>query len=362
MEEPEDISNMDAEPFNMEACRICLATDVRMYSLSDPYLARCIKEIGLNDESPQWLPKFICYECRPTLIKCNKLIENSKVVQDILSGLHSNSQVITKERIQEQHGLYINLQSSLKWSFLQEHLYITHDDAHSASNDNTTSSKVKVPLRRVRHDSSQISLNEILAQCVPMRLVSPIIDSGSTSPPDESQDGQTLSGEIADDKENDEAAFEDEVSFEEIYSDEETTADDPNPDSNADDLMYFDVNTKARRSKSFVADQSPPMYAKKRMALSDIQIPKSRKKKKKKHKSRKEKEDDDCVKRTFRIEVVKTRDRTEKKYTCKYCTKTYCYGYEAKDHYLLGCPQRHSPRSSTASSGVKTWQEWTGSS
>ncbi|CAH1639015.1 unnamed protein product [Spodoptera littoralis] len=361
MEEPEDISNMDGEPFNMEACRICLATDVKMYSLSDPYLAGCIKEIGLNNESPQWMPKFICYECRPTLIKCNKLIENSKVVQDILSGLHSNSQVITKETIREQQGLHINLQSSLKFSFLQRQLYITHDDANSASNDDTTSVP-KLPLRRVRRDSRQISANEILAQYVPMRLVSPIIDSGSTSPP-ESQDGQTLPEEIADDKENDEAGFEDEWPFEEIYSDEEETADDPKPDSNADDgLMYFDVNTKARRSKSFVADQSSPIYAKKRMALSDIQIPKSRKKKKKKHKSREEKEDEDCVKRTFRIERVKTKGRTEKKYTCKYCTKTYSYGDEAKDHYLLGCPQRHSPRSSTPSSGVRTWQDWTGSS
>ncbi|KAH9634280.1 hypothetical protein HF086_011540 [Spodoptera exigua] len=305
MEESGNKAIMGLEPLNMEACRICLATDVKMYSLNDPYLASCMKDIGLNDESRQWLPKYICYECRPTLIKCNKLIEKSKVAEDILFGLYnkSHSQVIRKELIKEQHRFQIKLQSPLKCYLSQDYYYIKHDDDEITLN-NEVISKEKV--KDEPDDFGNIGLMEILARCVPMRLISPLSDDRieSPSPQKEPHRGRTSESiypaqevqfctnvvpkEMSDDQDNDVVAIEEELPVVEIISDDEKTDDDPIPDlNNTNGLIYLDVNK----------------------------------------------------------DVVSLD--------------------EAKDHYVLGCPKRNARNSSSSlspSSGVKIWQEWPGSS
>lgn len=105
-------------------CRICLATDVKMFSLESGVLKNCMESItgfnvsnlicnGCNCWFPfteikfikyfqdnksniEGLPQFVCYECAVHLNKYYHLLERSKTAQTTLLDIFAqNSQVGT---------------------------------------------------------------------------------------------------------------------------------------------------------------------------------------------------------------------------------------------------------------------------
>ncbi|XP_063895262.1 serendipity locus protein delta isoform X1 [Helicoverpa armigera] len=98
-------SNSNFEASDVEACRICLATDIKLYSLQGTYLATCMQALvgisrkGLGIEG---LPQFVCCLCTPALVKCKKLIEQCSKSQNILLDIFNKHGEVSERLIKEQ--------------------------------------------------------------------------------------------------------------------------------------------------------------------------------------------------------------------------------------------------------------------
>uniref|UniRef100_A0A2A4JY05 THAP-type domain-containing protein n=1 Tax=Heliothis virescens TaxID=7102 RepID=A0A2A4JY05_HELVI len=98
--------NSNFEASNVEACRICLATDIKLYSLQSRYLATCMQALlgvsrkGLGIEG---LPQYVCCLCTPGLVKCRKLIEQCSKSQEILLDIFNKHGQVNQRLIKEQN-------------------------------------------------------------------------------------------------------------------------------------------------------------------------------------------------------------------------------------------------------------------
>ncbi|KAG7312434.1 hypothetical protein JYU34_001936 [Plutella xylostella] len=107
-------ANSYFEATEMEVCRMCLATDVKMYSLHEELLKTCFKAIvGLNKDI-EGLPQFVCYECAFQLLKCYNLIEKSIIAKATLLKIFSENGEVTKNLVRKINRTELNLKSSLK--------------------------------------------------------------------------------------------------------------------------------------------------------------------------------------------------------------------------------------------------------
>ncbi|KAJ8714887.1 hypothetical protein PYW08_004868 [Mythimna loreyi] len=127
---------------DVKACRICLATNVKLFRLQDTHLGNCIKSIGgFSTSSCGGLPNFVCYECAPTLLKCAKLIEKSKTAEATILNIIAKNGRITKPLIEREKKSQPDLKSSLDSYLLQNYYHITYDDSNQSSGHIETESK-----------------------------------------------------------------------------------------------------------------------------------------------------------------------------------------------------------------------------
>ncbi|XP_031764849.2 zinc finger protein 490-like [Galleria mellonella] len=129
--------NSNFEASFIEVCRICLATDLKMYSLENGILKSCMESIaGFNENyNIEGLPQFICFECAAHLIKCYNLIEKSMTAQATLLDIFALNGHITKTLIKTKNRENLNLKSNLKYNgvvptYLFEYKY---DDINETS-------------------------------------------------------------------------------------------------------------------------------------------------------------------------------------------------------------------------------------
>ncbi|KAJ8712135.1 hypothetical protein PYW07_004977 [Mythimna separata] len=121
----------------LEACRICLATDVKLYSLKDTLLGDCMKTIaGFSISSCGGLPNFVCYECAPTVLKCAKLVEKSKTAEAILVDIIAKNGQVTKTLIERKKRSQLDLRSSLDSYLLTNYHHMQYDDDNRTSEHN----------------------------------------------------------------------------------------------------------------------------------------------------------------------------------------------------------------------------------
>lgn len=331
---------LDLKASEVKACRMCLATDIKLYSLQDTHLGFCVKSIGGFNEFCVNLPNYVCYECAPILIKCDKLIEKSKNALSVLHDIFKNTGQINKHLIQEQTKCNPKLHSSLDCYLLTSYLHIQYDDDSSTSNFvNTESdpySKIKLELK-----------NEIKEELLG--------DDGLSSTKEEN------------DSESDVETIEIPRPVVEISSDDEKMGDDFislksyevrfNPNSVAGLLAYDDRVPRYHKLKSrkgIVAPKRGKRTKIKRFGVVD-----------------KPNQEDSFVRRYFNIKHMPT--RTNKKFFCKSCPVTFQYMEEARDHIIIGC--QRSTTHSAASPAIPPlesntarpnqpnhWTEWPGGS
>ncbi|KAJ8736992.1 hypothetical protein PYW07_000263 [Mythimna separata] len=133
MGETTDAEKVDLRASDIEACRICLETDVKLHSLQDTRLGICLKSIGGFTKSIEGLPNFVCYECAPILIKCNKLLEKGKIAESTLQEIFFKNGRLTKLLIKEQKNSDPQLQSPLDSYLKLNYYYMRHEDNSSIS-------------------------------------------------------------------------------------------------------------------------------------------------------------------------------------------------------------------------------------
>ncbi|XP_035444093.2 zinc finger protein 471 isoform X3 [Spodoptera frugiperda] len=126
--------NSNFEASNVEACRICLATDIELCSLQDPQLGACMETIaGVNQNAMclEGLPQYVCYTCAPILMKCHKLIEKCMFSQTILLDIFVKNGQITKSLIEKQNKI-TNSDSVLATTEELSNYLVKCDDVNSA--------------------------------------------------------------------------------------------------------------------------------------------------------------------------------------------------------------------------------------
>ncbi|CAB3230158.1 unnamed protein product [Arctia plantaginis] len=122
--------NSNFEATNVEACRICLATDLKLYSLGDNKLSTCLETvIGFNENyNIEGLPQYVCYQCAACLINYNKLVEKSMVAQATLLDIFAKNGQISQSLIKQQNRNKLNLNSPLNVYTVKDYYYYNHDD------------------------------------------------------------------------------------------------------------------------------------------------------------------------------------------------------------------------------------------
>ncbi|XP_063386883.1 zinc finger protein 354A-like [Cydia fagiglandana] len=108
-------ANSNFEASEVEVCRFCLATEVRLHSLQDGVHRLYLESlVGYNvNYNIEGLPQFICYECAAHLKKCYNLLEKSLTVQATLLDIFAQYGRITINLINEKNRKELNLSSSL---------------------------------------------------------------------------------------------------------------------------------------------------------------------------------------------------------------------------------------------------------
>ncbi|XP_075980189.1 uncharacterized protein LOC142979246 [Anticarsia gemmatalis] len=130
--------NSNFEASSVEACRICLATDLKLYSLQDSQLSTCMESItGFNENySIEGLPQYVCYLCAASLIKCYKLVEKSMIAQATLLDIFAKNGQITKSLIELENRDKLNLKSSLNHYLLESYCSYKYDEENKMSSEN----------------------------------------------------------------------------------------------------------------------------------------------------------------------------------------------------------------------------------
>ncbi|KAF9421295.1 hypothetical protein HW555_002767 [Spodoptera exigua] len=126
--------NSNFEASNVEACRICLATDIKLYSLRGSPLGTCMETIAgvhKNGMCLDGLPQYICYQCAPILMNCHKLIEKCMFSQTVLLDIFVKNGQITKRLIEEQNKTTDSISASASTEELNNYL-VKCDEVNSS--------------------------------------------------------------------------------------------------------------------------------------------------------------------------------------------------------------------------------------
>ncbi|XP_028165152.1 zinc finger protein 85-like isoform X1 [Ostrinia furnacalis] len=131
--------NSNFEASHIEVCRICLATDVKMFSLEIGVLKNCMETItGFNDNKChiEGLPQFVCYECARHLTNFYNLMEKSMTTQATLLDIFAENAQITKSLVRKRDRKHLNLQSPLSLNYSMPcHFYeYVYDENETISN------------------------------------------------------------------------------------------------------------------------------------------------------------------------------------------------------------------------------------
>ncbi|XP_047992870.1 zinc finger protein 37-like [Leguminivora glycinivorella] len=108
-------ANSNFEASDVEVCRFCLASEVRLYSLLEGVHRIYLESLaGYNENyNIEGLPQFICYECAAHLKKCYNLLEKSLTVQATLLDIFAQYGKITINLINTKNRKELNLSSPL---------------------------------------------------------------------------------------------------------------------------------------------------------------------------------------------------------------------------------------------------------
>ncbi|CAG5001547.1 unnamed protein product [Parnassius apollo] len=82
-----NVTQQDKE-FEFQVCRICLATDRKMYSLCRSSLRTVYEDVtGLRVNLTDGLPKMLCWECRHRLASCRQFVDRANHAEMLLRKL-----------------------------------------------------------------------------------------------------------------------------------------------------------------------------------------------------------------------------------------------------------------------------------
>ncbi|XP_063365897.1 zinc finger protein 14-like [Cydia amplana] len=145
-------ANSNFEASDVEVCRFCLATEVRLHSLQDGVHRLYLESlVGYNENyNIEGLPQFICYECAAHLKKCYKLLEKSLTVQATLLDIFAQYGKITINLIKTKNRKELNLSSPLSIQeiktideFKQSH-NLENNESHTGNKLGTDDSYLEV--------------------------------------------------------------------------------------------------------------------------------------------------------------------------------------------------------------------------
>ncbi|CAH0589226.1 unnamed protein product [Chrysodeixis includens] len=148
--------NSNFEASDVEVCRVCLITDVKLYAIQGNHLETCIDSIkGFTDYNIEGLPNYVCYQCAPCLVKAYKLVEKSMVAQATLLDIFSKNGQINKDLIKEQNRKELNLESTLDTYQFYNDCQLKYEDDDTAQLSHLNSDNVDV-----KHESDFINIPE----------------------------------------------------------------------------------------------------------------------------------------------------------------------------------------------------------
>ncbi|XP_026735520.1 zinc finger protein 878-like [Trichoplusia ni] len=132
--------NSNFEASDVEVCRICLVTDVKLYTIRGSHLETCIDSIvGFSDYNIEGLPNYVCYQCAPCLIKAYKLVEKSMVAQATLLDIFNRNGKINKDLIKEQNRRELKLKCPLNTYKLTTDHHLKYEDDNTAQSSHVNS-------------------------------------------------------------------------------------------------------------------------------------------------------------------------------------------------------------------------------
>ncbi|KAJ8714886.1 hypothetical protein PYW08_004867 [Mythimna loreyi] len=395
---------LDFSASDVEACRICLATDIRLRSLQESHLGTCMESIGGFTKPFDGLPKYVCYECAPILIKCYKLIEKSKIAESTLQEIFIKNGMINKTLIEEQKKSDPKLQSPLDSYLLMNYFYVKYDDDNNTSDfikiesDPNEANSIKLKNEIKGESGDEVSDSEILKMIKILSQEDGTMQNFSQenetnqnfSQEDEtmqnlSQEDETIKNFSQEDEtiqnlgqevetnnnlskdeetnsDSDVEAIEVDVPLVEILSDDEKSGDDFISLKSYSAKMDNPVN-------GLLTLNDVPIYNRKKMRPFGVgkRIKKNQKKSRIQDPPPSNQDEDKFVRRYFNIKIINKPGREpSKKYHCKSCPQTYNYANEARDHIIIGCqisssnngnPSWNAPSNSITG---QLWEVWPG--
>uniref|UniRef100_A0A2A4JZG6 ZAD domain-containing protein n=1 Tax=Heliothis virescens TaxID=7102 RepID=A0A2A4JZG6_HELVI len=328
---------------------ICLATDIKLYSLQGTSLGTCVEAVVGFQKSYEGLPNYICYECAPCFVKCHKLIEKSKITQTVLEDIHTKNGQITKPLIEKHNRSELKLQT-LDSYLLLNYYYIKYDDDNNTSDfiktESDPNAQINIKLKNeLKEENEEVSDTEIL------KILTDSLVNEDNNLNESSSD-------------SDVEAIEVDVPVVEIVSDDEKIGDD------FISLKSYKVRVDKEPGIKFNKSDRP-IYNRTRCLKPKVKKPKPKRKKRNNNEDTPV-PDEPYVQRFFNITETPVR-ASVKKYSCKSCSATFQYPEEAKDHTFIGCPKlQHSgiaapnaasslPEPDAHKPKPKHWETWPGS-
>ncbi|KAJ8712134.1 hypothetical protein PYW07_004976 [Mythimna separata] len=397
MDEPTDSAEkiLDLSASNVEACRICLATDIKLHSLQDTHLGTCIESIGGFTKSFDGLPNYVCYECAPILKKCNKLIEKSKRAESTLQEIFVKNGMISKPLIEEQIKSDPTLQSPLLCYFLNDYYYINYEDNSSSSNFTKIESNPNGDNRiTLKNEPKEEPEEEVSDTVLLQNIIKVLCQEGETNQNVDQEDGtinnvgqenETINNVVQENETINNVGQED-GTINSVGQQDEAIMDSKDEETNSDsDVEAIEVDVPVveivsdddNMGEDFISLKSytvkhhipvngssvlhdVPRYNKPKMRPLGVQKEKKGKKKKKKNtqqldRPRSFQDEDKFVRRYFNIKRLNKPGRAaRKRYFCMSCPETYDYVDDARDHTILGCQIPSSKNDNPSSSSGKT--------
>ncbi|CAK1592029.1 unnamed protein product [Parnassius mnemosyne] len=109
-----DSKNSTQQDKILNVCRICLATDRKMYTLYRSSLRTCYEDCtGLKVNLTDGLPKMLCWECRHRLVSCRKFVDRAKHADMVLRKLIGGGCYLSFNRLKSIDTQKENLKSNL---------------------------------------------------------------------------------------------------------------------------------------------------------------------------------------------------------------------------------------------------------
>ncbi|XP_063631044.1 zinc finger protein 883-like [Cydia splendana] len=125
------MTEIKIESSDLLACRVCLATDTKLFGIYEHQLDETFAEVmGTTLSAWDGLPQHLCSVCRVLLLKTSGLRERCHRAQDLLKQFFIHQQFLTTDFIRTIDRISNQLSLHLTIDNLDQPIEITHDEDH----------------------------------------------------------------------------------------------------------------------------------------------------------------------------------------------------------------------------------------